>query len=160
MHGVRGTLHRNWASTAHGDRSDCTPAKPFVDIRTKDVEIRETPILCLLSFAFRPFPKFPLETGGEMWHTISVLPVKGQGIRISCVVGGSRPVATAGWGEASRRAARETNQLERNTEMPQKLPMPVGTARRAVRNLALLATFDGSFIARAATETVGGYTWT
>ena len=44
--------------------------------------------------------------------------------------------------------------------MPQKLPMPVGTARRAVRNLALLARFDGAFIARAATETVGGYTWT
>ncbi len=66
-------------------------------------------------------------------------------------MGGSRPVATA---------VRKTNQLERNTEMPQKLPMPVGTARRAVRNLALLATFDGSFIARAATETVGGYTWT
>ena len=30
-----------------------------------------------------------------MWHTISVLPVKGRGIQISRVVGGSRPVVTA-----------------------------------------------------------------
>ena len=43
--------------------------------------------------------------------------------------------------------------------MPQKLPMPVGTARRAVRNLALLATLAVASVARAATETVGGYTW-
>jgi len=43
--------------------------------------------------------------------------------------------------------------------MTKKLPMPVGTARRAVRNLALLATFAVAFGARTATETVGGYTW-
>ena len=30
MHGVRGTLHSNRASAAHGARPDCTSAKPFV----------------------------------------------------------------------------------------------------------------------------------
>ncbi len=44
--------------------------------------------------------------------------------------------------------------------MPQKLTMPVGTVRRAVRNLALLATLAVSFVVRAETETVGDYTWT
>ena len=39
--------------------------------------------------------------------------------------------------------------------MTKKLPMPVGMARRAVRNLALLATRAVSFIARAAMETDG-----
>ena len=44
--------------------------------------------------------------------------------------------------------------------MPQKLPMPVGTTRRAVRNLALFAAVAAALGAWAETETVGGYTWT
>ena len=44
--------------------------------------------------------------------------------------------------------------------MTRKLPMPVGTARRAVRNLAMLAMVAVASVAWAATETVGGYTWT
>ncbi|MBQ3342979.1 MAG: hypothetical protein IJG84_13850 [Kiritimatiellae bacterium] len=44
--------------------------------------------------------------------------------------------------------------------MTKKLMMPLGTARRAVRNLALLATLAAVFGAWAETETVGGYTWT
>ena len=43
--------------------------------------------------------------------------------------------------------------------MTKKLAMTVGTARRAVRNLALLAAVAVAFGAWAATETVGGYTW-
>ena len=38
--------------------------------------------------------------------------------------------------------------------------MMVGTARRAVRNLALFAAVAVAFGAWADTETVGGYTWT
>ena len=64
------------------------------------------------------------------------------------------------WGEASRRAANEKKQLEGNIEMTKKLAMTVGTARRAVRNLALLAAVAVAIGARAATETVGGYAWT
>ena len=44
--------------------------------------------------------------------------------------------------------------------MTKKLAMTVGTARRAVRNLALLAAVAVAIGARAATETVGDYTWT
>ena len=44
--------------------------------------------------------------------------------------------------------------------MTTKLMMSVGTARRAVRNLALLAAAAVAYGAWAATETVGGYTWT
>ena len=44
--------------------------------------------------------------------------------------------------------------------MPQKLTMPAGTVRRAVRNLALLATLAAAICAWATTETVGDYTWT
>ena len=44
--------------------------------------------------------------------------------------------------------------------MTKKLTKPAGTARRAVRNLALLATRAVASVAWAATETVGGYTWT
>ena len=44
--------------------------------------------------------------------------------------------------------------------MTKKLAMTVGTARRAVRNLALLAAVAVAIGARAETETVGGYTWT
>jgi len=40
--------------------------------------------------------------------------------------------------------------------MTMKLTKPVGTARRAVRNLALLATLSAAFGAWAATETAGG----
>ena len=41
--------------------------------------------------------------------------------------------------------------------MTKKLMMSVGTA---IRNLALLVSFAVAFGAWAATETVGGYTWT
>ena len=41
-----------------------------------------------------------------------------------------------------------------------KLMMMVGMARRAVRNLALVAAVAVAFGAWAATEKVGGYTWT
>ena len=68
--------------------------------------------------------------------------------------------AAAGWGEASRRASNEKKQLERKNEMTKKLAMTVGTARRAVRNLALLAAVAVAIGARADTETVGGITWT
>ena len=44
--------------------------------------------------------------------------------------------------------------------MTKKLTMMVGTARRAVRNLVLFAAVAVAIGARAATETVGGYTWT
>ena len=44
--------------------------------------------------------------------------------------------------------------------MTKKLAMTVGTARRAVRNLALLATVAVAIGAWAATEKAGGYTWT
>ena len=44
--------------------------------------------------------------------------------------------------------------------MTKKLTMPVGTARRAVRNLALFAAVIAAFGARADTETIGGYAWT
>ena len=44
--------------------------------------------------------------------------------------------------------------------MKAKLMILVGTARRAVRNLALFAAVVVAFGARAATETVDGYTWT
>ena len=46
--------------------------------------------------------------------------------------------------------------------MPQKLPMSVGTARRAVRNLALVAAVAVAFGAWADTWTDQntGYTWT
>ena len=44
--------------------------------------------------------------------------------------------------------------------MTKELAMTVGTARRAVRNLALLAAVAMAIGARAATETVGDYTWT
>ena len=49
--------------------------------------------------------------------------------------------------------------------MTKKLAMTVGTARRAVRTLALLAAVAVAIGARADTETVGrktvgGYTWT
>ena len=44
--------------------------------------------------------------------------------------------------------------------MTKKLRMMVGTARRAVRNLVLFAAVAVAIGARAATETVGGYTWT
>ena len=40
--------------------------------------------------------------------------------------------------------------------MPQKLPMPVGTARQAVRNLALVAAVAVALGAWAGTESVGG----
>ena len=50
---------------------------------------------------------------------------------------------------------RETKQLERNNEMTMKLTKPAGTARRAVRNLALLATLAVSSVAWAAMETDG-----
>ncbi len=42
--------------------------------------------------------------------------------------------------------------------MTKKLAMTVGTARRAVRNLALLAALAVAIGARTETETVGGYT--
>ena len=41
--------------------------------------------------------------------------------------------------------------------MTKKPTKPAGTSRRAVRNLALLATFAAAFGAWAETETVGGY---
>ena len=44
--------------------------------------------------------------------------------------------------------------------MTKKLTMTVGTARRAVRNLALLAAVAVAIGARAERETVGDYTWT
>ena len=44
--------------------------------------------------------------------------------------------------------------------MTKKLTMTVGTARRAVRNLALLAAVAVAFGARADEETAGGCTWT
>ena len=44
--------------------------------------------------------------------------------------------------------------------MTKKLTMTVGTARRAVRNLALLAAVAAATAAWAGTETVGDYTWT
>ena len=44
--------------------------------------------------------------------------------------------------------------------MKTELMMLVGTARRAVRNLALVAVVAMAFGAWADTETVGGYTWT
>ena len=50
------------------------------------------------------------------------------------------------WGEASRRAASERKQLERNVEMAKKLTM------------MLAAAVAVAFGARAATETVGGNT--
>ena len=62
------------------------------------------------------------------------------------------------WGEASRRAANKKNQFERKKKMTKKLAMTVGTARRAVRNLALLAAVTVAIGARADEETVGGYT--
>ena len=68
--------------------------------------------------------------------------------------------AAAGWGEASRRAASQKKQLEGNVEMTKKLAMTVGTARRAVRILALLAAVAVAIGARAERETVGGYMWT
>ena len=43
--------------------------------------------------------------------------------------------------------------------MTKKLTMTVGTARRAVRNLALLAALAVAIGARADSETVGGYSW-
>ena len=52
---------------------------------------------------------------------------------------------------------KEKKQFERNNEMTKKLTM---TARRAVRNLALLAAVAMAIGARAATETVGDYMWT
>ena len=55
---------------------------------------------------------------------------------------------------------KEKKQLEGNVEMTKKLAMTVGTARRAVRNLALLATVAVAIGAWAATEKAGGYTWT
>ena len=58
-------------------------------------------------------------------------------------------------------AAREKNRFERNNEnMKPKLKMLTGTARRAVRNLALLAAVAAALGAWADTETVGDYTWT
>ena len=42
--------------------------------------------------------------------------------------------------------------------MAKKLAMTGGTARRAVRNLVLFAAVAVAIGARAATETVGGYT--
>ena len=50
--------------------------------------------------------------------------------------------------------------VERKKKMTKKLAMTVGTARRAVRNLALLAAVAVAIGAWADTETVGGYTWT
>ena len=44
--------------------------------------------------------------------------------------------------------------------MTTKLMMSVGTARRAVRSLALLAAATMAFGAWADMETVDGYTWT
>ena len=44
--------------------------------------------------------------------------------------------------------------------MKTELMMMVGTARRAVRNLALFAAVAVAFGAWAAMETIGGYTWT
>ena len=44
--------------------------------------------------------------------------------------------------------------------MTKKLAMTVGTARRAIRTLASLAAVAVAIGARAATETVGDYTWT
>ena len=44
--------------------------------------------------------------------------------------------------------------------MKTELMMMVGTARRAVRNMALFVAVAVAFGAWAATETVGGYTWT
>ena len=44
--------------------------------------------------------------------------------------------------------------------MTKKLAMTVGTARRAVRNLALLAAVAVALGAWADTATVGGYMWT
>ena len=75
--------------------------------------------------------------------------------------GEPRPVAAAGWGEASRRAAREKKRFERNNEMTTKLMKLVVTARRAVRNLALFAAVAAAtgVWAGADTETVGDYTW-
>ena len=55
---------------------------------------------------------------------------------------------------------KEKNQFERKKKMTKKLTMTVGTARRAVRNLALLAAVAVAIGARAERETVGGYTWT
>ena len=66
--------------------------------------------------------------------------------------------AAEGWGEASRRAASPKKQLEGNVEMTKKLAMTGGTARRGVRNLALLAAVAVAIGARAERETGGGYT--
>ena len=56
---------------------------------------------------------------------------------------------------------KRTKQLERKYEnMKTELMMMVGTARRAVRNLALFAAVAVAFGAWADAETVGGYTWT
>ena len=44
--------------------------------------------------------------------------------------------------------------------MTKKLAIMVGTTRRAFRNLTLFAAAVVAIGARAATETVGGYTWT
>ena len=72
------------------------------------------------------------------------------------LAGGTCGPAAAGWGEASRRAANEKNQFERKKKMTKELAMTVGTARRAVRNLALLAAVAVAIGARAEEETVGG----
>ena len=44
--------------------------------------------------------------------------------------------------------------------MTKKLMMLAGAARRAVRNLALFAAVTAATGVWAATETIGGYTWT
>ena len=55
---------------------------------------------------------------------------------------------------------KEKDQFERKKKMTKKLAMTVGTARRAVRTLALLAAVAVACGAWAERETVGGYTWT
>ena len=75
--------------------------------------------------------------------------------------GGPTMGATGRDGVPSPSAAREKDRFERNNEnMKTKLKMLVGTARRAVRNLALFAAVAAATGVWAATETIGGYTWT
>ena len=60
-----------------------------------------------------------------------------------------------------RAALRRGREVGRGVTPKTELMMMVGTARRAVRNLALFAAVAVAFGAWADTETVGGYyTWT
>ena len=82
----------------------------------------------------------------------------GRRIRLRELAGGTCGRTMVGRGVPPSR--KEKKQFERKNEMTKKLAMTVGTARRAVRNLALLAAVAVAIGARADEETVGGYTWT